>query len=245
MERSTVIISDAHLGAAPAASEAALLRFLADLPGRTNDLLINGDLFDFWFEYRTVIQGRYFQVLRVLADLVDDGMRIRMLGGNHDSWGGRFLADDVGIELLDGPLRTEVGGRTAYVAHGDGLGSGDWGYRALKTVIRSRAASAAFRQVHPDWSARLIRLVSRTESRHRRTADDNAEHRSNRLREAAEDLLHSEPALDLVVFGHCHRPELVEVEPERHYLNSGDWLHNCSWAEVTKDRIQLNRWNPR
>lgn len=245
MERSTIVISDAHLGAAPSEYEAALLQFLAGVPDLSSDLLINGDLFDFWFEYGTVVLSRHFQVLRVLADLVDAGTRIRLVGGNHDSWGGRFLSDEVGIELLDGPVRTRVGGRRALVAHGDGLGGGDWGYRALKSVIRSRPARSAFRQVHPDWAARLIRMVSRTESRHGRPDDPSSGRRSDQLRTLATEILGSEPEIDLVVFGHCHQPELLEVAPGRHYLNSGDWLHHCTWAEVTEDTIQLNRWNPR
>jgi UDP-2,3-diacylglucosamine hydrolase len=245
MERSTVIISDAHLGAAPAQNEAALLQFLAEIPAISSDLLINGDLFDFWFEYGTVVLSRHYQVLRVLSDLVEAGVRIRLLGGNHDSWGGRFLEDEVGIELIEGPVRIQVGSQSAYVAHGDGLGGGDWGYRALKSVIRSRPARAAFRQIHPDWSARLIRAVSRTESRHGRPDDPSSDKRSTRLRELATRILTSDPTLDLVVFGHCHQPELLEVAPGRHYLNAGDWLHHCTWAEVTGNDVRLNQWSPR
>jgi len=245
MERSTIVVSDAHLGAAPTANENAFMEFLAGIAERTEDLLINGDLFDFWFEYDTVILSRHFQTLRVLADLVDAGVHIRLLGGNHDSWGGRFLSDQIGIELLDGPLVTEVGGRRAYVAHGDGIGGADLGYRALKSVIRSRPARAAFRQVHPDWSGHLIRRVSRTESRHDRPGAPAGHDRAVRLRDLALKLLDSDQDLELVVFGHCHQPELLEVAPGRHYLNAGDWLHNCTWAEITPDEIRLNRWNPR
>jgi UDP-2,3-diacylglucosamine hydrolase len=245
MERSTVIISDAHLGAAPAKSEAALMQFLAALPDISDDLLINGDLFDFWFEYGTVVLSRHYQILRVLSDLTESGVRIRMLGGNHDSWGGRFLEGEIGIELLDGPVRLQLGGRRAYVAHGDGLGRGDWGYKALKSVIRSRAARAAFRQVHPDWSARVIGLVSRTESRHVRPADPGSDRRAVQLRALATQMLESDTDLDLVIFGHCHQPELLEVAAGRYYLNSGDWLHHCTWAEVSGDSVQLNQWNPR
>ena len=214
-------------------------------PTSPTDLLINGDLFDFWFEYGTVVLSRHYQVLRILSDLVEAGVRIRLLGGNHDSWGGRFLEDEVGIELIEGPVRIQIGGRSAYVAHGDGLGGGDWGYRALRSVIRSRPARAGFRQIHPDWSARLIRAVSRTESRHGRPDDPSSDKRSTRLRELATRMLTSDPSLDLVVFGHCHQPELLEVAPGRHYLNAGDWLHHCTWAEVTGEDVRLNQWSPR
>ena len=245
MERSTVVISDAHLGAAPPANEAALLDFLSTVPDRCRDLLVNGDLFDFWFEYGTVVISRYFKVLRSLSEIVESGVRIRMLGGNHDSWGGRFLEDEIGVELLQGPVRTEVGGRRAYVAHGDGLGEGDGGYRALKAVIRGRPARAVFRQIHPDWSARLIRLVSRTESRHDRPEDPGSHARAGHLGALARELIATDPDLDLVIFGHCHQPELSEPAPGRFYLNAGDWLHHCTWALVTPTDIQLNQWSPR
>lgn len=246
MERSsTIVVSDSHLGAAPPENEKAFLEFLAGVPDRTSDLLINGDLFDFWFEYRTVIISRHFPVLRVLADLADAGVRMRMLGGNHDSWGGRFLRDEVGIELLNGPVVMEVGGRRAYVAHGDGLGTGDWGYRALKGVIRSAPARFAFRHVHPDWSAHVIRRVSRTENRQREAASPGNRHRADRLAHVAGELLQTDEGLDMVIFGHSHIPELREIEPGRHYLNTGDWLHHCTWAEVSSDSVRLNRWSRR
>ena len=240
----TIVVSDSHLGAAPKSHEEAFLAFLATVPDRTDDLLVNGDLFDFWFEYRSVILSHHFQVLRVLADLVEAGVRIRLVGGNHDSWGGRFLREEIGIELLEGPIVTTVGGRRTYVAHGDGLGSGDWGYRALKSVIRGRPARFLFRHVHPDWTAPLIRGVSRTEDRHGRAADATSRGRSEKLVAAAEAVFASDPELQLVVFGHSHIPMLREVSPGRFYLNAGDWVHHCSWGEVTEDEVHLKRWSP-
>jgi len=88
-------------------------------------------------------------------------------------------------------------------------------------------------------------MVSRTESRHGKPSDPGSDRRSERLRTLAKELLASDPDIDLVVFGHCHQPELLEVEPGRFYLNSGDWLHHCTWAEVSRDGIELNQWNPR
>lgn len=246
MERSsTIVVSDAHLGAAPERHEQAFLAFLDRVPDLGRDLLINGDLFDFWFEYETVILSRHFPVLRRLAGLIEAGVRIRLVGGNHDSWGGRFLRDDIGVELLRGPLTTTVGGRRAFVAHGDGIGGGDWGYRILKSVTRSRVASFAFRHVHPDWTAYVVRGVSRTESRHRGDESPGNPERARRLSQFADRILQEQPDIELVAFGHSHIPELREVEPGRFYLNSGDWIHHCTWAEVSPESVTLNRWNPR
>ncbi|MGI9038516.1 MAG: UDP-2,3-diacylglucosamine diphosphatase [Gemmatimonadota bacterium] len=240
IEHASIIVSDAHLGAAPAAHEAAFHEFLKFAGTATDDLVINGDLFDFWFEYRTVVLRRYFPVLRQLAELVDGGMRIRLVGGNHDSWGGSFLRDEIGIELIDGPALTEIGGRLTFLAHGDGLGEGDTGYRVLRRMLRSAPAQFAFRHVHPDWSAAWIRGVSRTESRH--GMPESGRNRSVHLAAFAREKLAADPSIQLVALGHCHIPTLLEVEPGRHYLNTGDWVHHCTWASVGPEGVELHEW---
>jgi UDP-2,3-diacylglucosamine hydrolase len=237
----TLIVSDAHLGAAPSDHEAVFHRFLQSVGERTRDLVINGDLFDFWFEYGTVIQRRHFPVLRILRSLVESGVRVRLVAGNHDFWGGSFLSDEIGLELVEGPVRTKLGGRPALLAHGDGLGSGDFGYKALKKVIRGRPARSAFRWLHPDLSAGIIRRVSRTESRHGRTPDDESLGRARRLHEWAADRFSEDPELRVVALAHCHVPEIREIQPGRHYVNSGDWVQHCSWAEFESERVRVLR----
>lgn len=239
----TLIVSDVHLGAVPERNERAFHDFLRHVPGRSDDLIVNGDLFDFWFEYRTVILRRHFETLRRLAELVEAGVRVRLVGGNHDAWGGDFLREELGIELLGGGGVMELRGRRAYLAHGDGLGGGDWGYRALKAVARSSKAAAAFRLLHPDLAARLVGWMSGTEARHA-AGPGVEERRAERLAAHAEALLRRDPRLELVLFGHSHRPALRELEPGRYYLNSGDWIHHYSYGVVAPDRVELRRWSP-
>jgi UDP-2,3-diacylglucosamine hydrolase len=240
-QNGTLIVSDAHLGAAPLEHEDAFRRFLSRTVDRTRDLVINGDLFDFWFEYGTVIQRRHFPVLHVLRDLVDSGVRIRLVAGNHDFWGGSFLTDEIGLELIDGPVFTTLGTRQAILAHGDGLGSGDWGYKALKFVIRSRVARTGFRWLHPDLSAGVIGLISRTESRHGGAPDAESLGRASRLHAWAADQLQAHPDVEIAVLGHCHVPEIREIAPGRFYLNPGDWVQHCSWAEIEPARMRVLR----
>ena len=238
-ENGTLIVSDAHLGAAPPAHEEAFHAFLSGVADRTRDLVINGDLFDFWFEYGTVIQRRHFSVLRILRSLVESGIRVRLVAGNHDFWGGTFLTDEIGLELVEGPVRTTLGGREAILAHGDGLGSGDLGYKALKKVIRGRPARGAFRWLHPDLSAGIIRRVSRTESRHGRTPDAESLGRSKRLHEWTAQQLARTPEVEVAALAHCHVPEIREILPGRFYVNSGDWVQHCSWAEFSPHGVRV------
>ena len=238
MNHRTVVISDVHLGAISAANETAFETFLGRVPELGDDLLINGDLFDFWYEYGQVIPRGHFSTLAALHRLVRDGMRVRYLGGNHDAWGGSFLADEVGLELVEGPSILTVGGRKSYVAHGDGLGGGDWGYRALKWSSRSRPGRWAFRAIHPGVGVPIARLASSTESKVAGDPD-YVSPRAPRLAALARSILEGDSDIELVIFGHTHQPRLDELFPGRFYLNAGDWIHHCSYAVVSEDAIEL------
>jgi UDP-2,3-diacylglucosamine hydrolase len=225
------IVSDIHLGAVPAATERAFRAFLDHAAEHAGSLLINGDLFDFWFEYGSVILREHFRVVAKLADVVESGLPVSFVGGNHDAWAGSFLRDEVGLEVLNGPVRMELGGRRALVAHGDGVGAGDFKYRALKRVIRSRAAVGAFRTLHPDLGRRIAGLASTTEHK-ADTGDEHSKGRAAFIQRWAEEELARAPDVEVVVAGHAHVPTVAEVAPGRFYVNSGDWIHGRSYVTL-------------
>lgn len=239
------VVSDVHLGAVPEETERAFRRFLAHLPGRASRLLVNGDLFDFWFEYRHVILAEHYRVLAALRDVVEAGVPVAFVGGNHDGWAGPFLAERVGIELLDGPVEMELAGRRALVAHGDGVGRGDLKYRALRRVIRSRAAVGGFRLLHPDLGRAVALRASSTEHRASSGGDERAtKHRAAFIRAWAEERLLADPGLGLVLAGHAHRGSVDEVAPGRFYVNSGDWLDGFDYVVLPPDggAPELRAW---
>ena len=240
MKKPDYIASDAHLGAVPRERERAFLAFLEHAGSAAGTLLINGDLFDFWFEYGTVIPGKHFRVLAALAALVDAGVKVTLMGGNHDAWGGRFLREEVGVAFHTGLLRTELAGRPALIAHGDGLGKGDLRYRALKAVVRSRATIGLFRAIHPEIGLRIAQAVSRTETRQ----DDDALHgRAQFLEQWARARLAEDSSLAWVVCGHAHLPACVPIAPGRHYLNAGDWIRHNSYIVITcEGEPSLHYW---
>jgi UDP-2,3-diacylglucosamine hydrolase len=241
-DKAFLIVSDVHLGSVPESTERRFRRFLRFAAERATGLLINGDLFDFWFEYRTVIPRKHFRSLAALAEVADAGVPIWFLGGNHDAWMGDFLREEIGVTLLDGPVELTLEGRRALVAHGDGVGQGDWGYRMLKRLIRHPITIGAFRQIHPDWGALIADRVSRTEDR-----VEGAEAGRNRarfIRAWAEAELIRRPELDLVLAGHCHVPEVTELAPGRFYANSGDWIRNSSYLVLPpgEGAPELRQW---
>jgi len=231
------IFSDAHLGAGAARDDRALAAFLRHLRGRAGSLLINGDLFDFWFEWRHVMPRGHVRVLGALAELRDAGLPVHMLGGNHDCWGGEILAGDVGIDFRLGALDTAVGGWRAHVEHGDGLRLvEDRAYRRLRSVLRNRLAIGAFRWLHPDWASRLA-TGSSDASRIHRARDGGAG-----LRAIAHERLAADARLELVVFGHSHVPTLDRAPGGGVYANPGAWLDSRRYLVVTPERIEMRQW---
>ncbi|HEV2130818.1 MAG TPA: UDP-2,3-diacylglucosamine diphosphatase [Longimicrobiaceae bacterium] len=232
--KSYFVVSDIHLGSVPRSTERAFRDFLAHVQEVGSGLLINGDLFDFWFEYRSVILSEHYRVLARLAELVEAGIPISFVGGNHDAWGGSFLRDEVGIQVLDGPVELDLGGRRALVVHGDGVGGGEPGYRMLRRFLRNPVTVRSFRMLHPDWGNRIAQVVSTTDAKF------GNEHRASQQRERllrlwAAKQLQTDPALELVIAGHTHIPEVVELLPSRYFLNAGDWINHFTYITLPSD----------
>ena len=241
MEKSLFIASDIHLGVVPLSTERAFVAFLDHVAAHGSELLLAGDLFDFWFEYGDVIPGAHFRTLAALARLADNGITVSFAGGNHDAWGGSFLREQVGMTCHYRPFHAEFPGGRALIAHGDGLGKGDYKYRALKAVIRSRAAILAFRALPAEIGMGIARRSSSTEAK----PDEQLmlAGRSAFLEAWARERLAEDRSLKWVVCGHSHLPALVEVEPGRFYCNAGDWLTHFTYIEISAEGVPaLRTW---
>lgn len=235
-----IVVADAHLGQVPPAITTAFERFLDDVPRPGDHLLINGDLFDFWFEYGAVIPRRHFAVVAKLAAVRRGGVAITLVGGNHDRWGGSFLRDDLGIGFYAGEAELELAGRRAFVAHGDGYTEQHWSGRLMHRVTRHPLTIWTFRHIHPDvgfWIADKLsgRLADNTKDRavlDRAAAAQAA---------WAKALLARRPELELVIMAHTHRPALDVLPDGRAYLNPGAFLDGLRYAMVTADGVTLHR----
>jgi UDP-2,3-diacylglucosamine hydrolase len=230
------VISDIHLGHAPDSVERSLLDFLRSLPSRAGSLMINGDLFEFWFEWRTVVPRSGVRALAALMDLRDAGVPVTMVAGNHDCWGGEVLRD-AGVTFLTGAWDGSMAGWRARVEHGDGLRTAeDRGYRALRRVLRNPVAIRAYRMLHPDLATRLAMGSSRT-SRNYQPRDEG-----RGLRAVAAAELARRPELELLVYGHSHVATLERMPSGQIYANAGSWLDGPTYLVATPGRIALREW---
>ncbi len=231
------IVSDLHLGVASTETERLFDSYLSAISGHVKTLIINGDLFDFWFEWKSVIPRRGFRTLAALAALRESGTEVLYIAGNHDCWGGAVLREDVGVQYHIGPWEGSVAGWRVRVEHGDGLRvAEDRKYRMVRPIMRSRLAIWLFRRLHPDFATRLA-TGSSSASRSYAARDGGAG-----LRSIARARLMEEPALDVVVYGHSHVATLERVGDRQVFANAGSWLDAPTYIELTEDSIELLRW---
>jgi len=215
-----------------------VISFLRHAATHAGSLVINGDLFEFWFEWRTVIPRRGFRTVAALADVADAGVPVMMIAGNHDCWGGDVLRKDVGVDYRFGPWVGDIAGWHARIEHGDGLRPReDKRYRMLRGVLRHPLAIRAFRWVHPDLATPL---ATHSSSASRTYSSPDA---GRGLREAAIRTADTDRSLDLVVFGHSHVATLERLSNGTVYGNPGSWLDAPTFLRISEDRIALRQWN--
>ncbi len=228
------LLSDAHVGAAPAATTAALLRFLRRLRGQPGSLVLNGDILDFWFEWRRSIPSFALPVLGALAELRASGMPIVWIAGNHDCWGGDVLRRDVGVTYQTTPLRVQFGTWDLEVEHGDGLrGDADRGYLRVRPILRHPLSVWAFKLVHPDFGTRLALGTSEASRVH--SAEDNG----IGLRDVALARIAAPGGPNAVVFGHSHVAGLTRAPNGGVYANPGGWGDVPRYLRFTETRVEL------
>jgi UDP-2,3-diacylglucosamine hydrolase len=244
-----LVVSDVHLGAVPDATERSFRAFLDYAAREASGLLINGDLFEFGIAYRSVVPRKHVRVLAKLADVVEAGVPVYFVGGNHDhaEWGGHAL-EDAGVKILCDPVVMEIAGWRALITHGDAVGTGATATRERieRRIARSRAFVTSLRFLHPDWVARIQPYTTSTRRQVRRhEAGDGGgpKTRAPQIEAWARERLQADSSLNLIIAGHAHVPALVEVEPGRYYLNAGDWITHSSYLVVPEEGVpEVRRW---
>lgn len=242
--------SDFHLGIPDHDSslerEKLLVAWLSMVEKDADELYLMGDIFDFWFEYKTVIPRGFARLFGKLAELTDKGIPVYLFRGNHDIWAFDYLNKELGIQLHRKYVIREWNGKKFFLSHGDGLGPGDSGYKFLKRVFEFKPNQWLFRWLHPDIGTRLALYFSR-KSRYANILKDKRlleeqgkfDLSTERLYAFALDQVRQTPEIDYYIFGHRHFPGHVDLPGGKHYINLGDWISNYSYALVDENGLSL------
>jgi UDP-2,3-diacylglucosamine hydrolase len=243
--------SDFHLGIPDYESslerEKLLVSWLEQARKDAAGIYLMGDVFDFWFEYRTVVPKGYIRLLGKLQQITDAGIPVHLFTGNHDIWAFEYLRKEIGIQLHRRPEVTQLLGKTFYLAHGDGLGPGDNGYKFLKKVFSNKFNQFLFSWLHPDIGAKMGLYFSH-KSRLANVIKEGKKENMNRIED--EMLYHYSIGqlkngvnADYFVYGHRHRPVDVELQPGSRLIILGDWITNYTYAEFDGNVLNLKYFN--
>lgn len=215
-------ISDIHLGLRSREvekdTEKKLVKFINHAQDSCDELFIIGDLFDYWFEYKRVIQKGFIKTLASLADFTESGKKIHYIIGNHDFLHRDFFEKEIGASLYHAPIDITLNGKKFFMAHGDGMVENDFGYKILKKILRNKSLQKIYSLVHPDLGIKIASATSKTSRDY--TANKNYG-TIDGLFETAKAKIDS--GFDYVIFGHSHDRTLAKYK-EGFYINLGSWL---------------------
>ena len=238
--------SDLHLGIPDHVSslkrEKIFVQWLDTVSHDARAIFIVGDLFDFWFEYRQAVPRGFVRVLGKLAELSDKGISIFFFTGNHDQWMKDYFSQELNIPVYHQPEKITIAGKKFFIAHGDGLGPGDHGYKFLKSVFKGKLSRWLFARLHPNFGIWLGKKWSK----------DNriisGEVQSEFLGEEkewliqyAKELLKKEH-IDYFIFGHRHIVLEYPLSENSVYYNLGDWITYYSYAVFDGREVKLENF---
>jgi UDP-2,3-diacylglucosamine hydrolase len=243
LKDSVIFLSDTHftyhsIGKNESKKRAAFLEFLGRIRG-VDRLYLIGDIFDFWFECRGSEPKYYDDILDGLYRLVQSGTGVFITGGNHDYWLGGYFGETLGVTVLPILSTHELQGRTVTITHGDTLLPGDYAYKALKAVIRSRPAIAIARLVHPEILYRFARNFSKVS---KEMTSKKTERSAELLLGIARDSFFKW-GNDVFIMGHVHLPVLRRFD-EKIFVILGDWEEHFSYLELRGGEFSLHRYGP-
>ena len=232
-------ISDVHLGLQnenlERGKEKLLVDFLKFAESNCDELFIVGDLFDYWFEYKRVIQKGFIRTLGALASFRDTGKEIHYIIGNHDFLHKDFFEKEIGAKVYEEEIITELNGSKFFIAHGDGLMAGDNGYKMLKKVLRNKFIQRVYSIIHPDLG---IKIASGSSKASRDYTSTKNYGEFSGLLDTAKMLINKE--YDYVVFGHSHRRTIEKIDNGM-YVNLGTWLKKPCYGKFT-NKFEIIDW---
>ena len=239
-------LSDFHLGVPDAEKsrerEKLIVQFLDEAKQDAHTIFLVGDMFDFWFEYRTVVPKGFVRLLGKLAELSDSGIQLHFFVGNHDMWMGDYFKKELNMPVYYGPQTFQFNDCSFFIAHGDGLGPGDHGYKAMKKVFRSPVCQWLFSLLPPAIGIGTANYFSRKSRRAQEHIEETflGEDKEWLITFSREKL--QQEKHDFFVFGHRHLPIDYRLTKEARYINLGEWVYFQTYAVFDGSELELKSY---
>ncbi len=243
MTKKIYFASDFHLGIdakyTSKEREQQIVRWLDLIKIDAEAIYLVGDVFDFWFEYSTVIPKGYVRLFGKLAELRDAGIPIYFFIGNHDMWMFKYFETELDIPIYRKPILREIKGKTFFIGHGDGLGPGDYGYKFIKKIFSNKICQWLFERLHPNFGIGLANFWS-NKSRDANTHEDEFRGEEQEWLFTYANKKIDEQHADFFIFGHRHLPlDFTLKNKTSRYINLGEWMNFNSYAVFDGDNMEI------
>lgn len=235
------VASDFHLGAPNASDsferEQKLIRWLQQISKDAAAIFFVGDVFDFWFEYRTVVPKGFVRFQAEVARITDQGIPVYVFLGNHDLWMKEYFTTELGVRMVENAMTLLTGNMQCFLAHGDGLGDSSKKYKLIKKIFTNPFLQWSYRWLHPDLGVPLARFFSSNSRKKGESVKDE-----NSILIEYSKKIESSDHHDLYIFGHVHRALNVSIGEHSRYINLGEWFDQCHYLELDEKSAEIRRF---
>lgn len=249
MMKNIYFLSDAHLGCRSIphdrTRERRLVNFLDNIKKSASAIYLLGDIFDFWFEYKTVVPRGYTRFLGKISELTDSGIEVHFFTGNHDIWCYDYLVKECGVILHRDPITVELGDKIFLLAHGDGLGDPDKHFRFLRAFFKNKTCQTLFASLHPRWGVDFgLNWAASSRIKHEKRGGDPPYLGEDKefLVRFAKDYLKTHPEINYFIFGHRHIELDLMLSRTSRMLILGDWISQFTYAVFDGEHLFLENY---
>lgn len=225
--------SDLHLGVPDRNKsrerEKIFVQWLNEVEKDARLIVLAGDVFDFWFEYRHVVPRGYTRLLGKLSELHDKGIEVWVFTGNHDMWMRGYLEEECGVEIFRKNVQIQVRDKLIEIGHGDGLGPGDKGYKFIKKMFSCRFLQWLYARLHPNFAFGIAQFFSKRSRIANGESDEVFKGENKEFLVKYIKNIPEEKRADYYIFGHRHLPLDLQIGKSR-YINLGEWVNHKSYA---------------
>lgn len=238
--------SDFHLGVNAKLSslerEKLVVQWLDECKKDAHTIFLVGDLFDFWFEYKTTVPKGFTRFLGKLAEIVDSGIELVIFTGNHDLWMFGYFEEELGAQVIYEPIELNIDNTKIFIGHGDGVGPGDSGYKFLKRIFTNQFFQWCFHRLHPNFGIGLANYWSQRSRAQANNTEQTFQGEDEWLWSFSKETEKTQH-FDYYIFGHRHLPLELEAGPNSKYINLGEWLSSQTYAVYENGQIELKTYD--
>ena len=237
--------SDFHLGlkagSDPAEREKRVVRWLNNIAPEAREIYLLGDIFDFWWEYKLVVPRGFTRFLGTISAITDSGIPVHFFTGNHDMWVRDYLSGECGLIIHTSSYTQIFDGKRFHIAHGEGLGNKNTGYRILLSIFRNKPIRVLYSALHPYIGV----SIGHKWSLHSRLGKGI---KIDFLGEEYEDLVRYSKSIleneniDYFIYGHRHIDLSIRLKQGAQIIFLGDWIRKGSFAEWDGQELYLRSY---